>query len=107
MIWKITPKIIPSGSKIVEIAAHIAAGTFNKGTASLLYYMSALGLSVGPNAHAYAEKEDAERVAISISRAHERTREGRMVRRRLQFDNLEAADDAEGTSYGPGIDDSL
>ena len=29
LIWKITPKILPAGSKIVEIAACIAAGTFN------------------------------------------------------------------------------
>ena len=36
--WKITPKIVPCGSKIVEIAANIAAGVFNGGTSSLLYY---------------------------------------------------------------------
>ena len=44
LIWKITPKIVPCGSKIVEIAAYSAASVFNKGTALLLYYMSAMGL---------------------------------------------------------------
>lgn len=32
LIWKITPKILPCGSKIVGIAAYIAAGIFNEGT---------------------------------------------------------------------------
>jgi len=54
------------------MAAYIAAGAFNEGTASLLYYMSAIGLSLGPNAHSFAEKEVAQRVTISDRRAHER-----------------------------------
>jgi len=107
LIWKITPKIIPCGSKIVEMAAYIAAGIFNEGTASLLYYMKALGLSLGPNAHSFAEKEDAQRITISDRRAHESTREGRMVRRQYQMELLEAAEGMEDLLYGPGIDDSV
>ncbi|GFU82085.1 uncharacterized protein TNCV_1389881 [Trichonephila clavipes] len=34
-IWEKTPKSVPCGSKIVEIAAYIAAGMFNEGTKSL------------------------------------------------------------------------
>ncbi|GFW30507.1 hypothetical protein TNCV_454451 [Trichonephila clavipes] len=37
---------------------------FNEGTKSLLYFMSALRFSLGTAAHAYADKEDAERVMI-------------------------------------------
>ncbi|XP_077256704.1 uncharacterized protein LOC143894388 [Temnothorax americanus] len=107
LIWKITPKIIPAGSRIVEMAAYIAAGIFNKGTAALLYYMHAIGLSLGPNAHSYAEKEDAERVTIADRRAQENTREGRMVRRQQQNELLEAAERSESLLYGPGIDDSM
>ncbi|GFV09078.1 uncharacterized protein TNCV_1182591 [Trichonephila clavipes] len=34
---------------------------FNEGTKSLLHFMSALELSLGNTAHAYVDKEDAER----------------------------------------------
>lgn len=107
LIWKITPKIIPCGSTIVEIAAYLAAGIFNEGKRSLLYFMNALGLSLGPNIHAYVEKEDAERISISDARAQGSTREGRMSRRQQQLAVLEANYEAEGPSYGPGIDDSM
>ncbi|GFY79294.1 hypothetical protein TNIN_254441, partial [Trichonephila inaurata madagascariensis] len=43
---------------------------------------------------------------ISDTRAHGSTREGRMARRQHQLDLLEAADTAEGPSYGPGIGDT-
>ncbi|XP_015187388.1 PREDICTED: uncharacterized protein LOC107072161 isoform X3 [Polistes dominula] len=70
LIWKKTPKIVPCGSKVVEIAAYIAAGMFNE--------------------------EDAERVMIFDVRAHRSTRERRMARRQHQLDLLEATDTAEG-----------
>ncbi|KYM96705.1 hypothetical protein ALC62_00134 [Cyphomyrmex costatus] len=107
LVWKISPKIIPSGSRIVEMAANIGVGMFNEGTSALLHYMSAMGLSLGPNAHSYAEKEDAERVKIAEQRAQENTREGRMVRRQHQIGILEAANTSEELLYGPGIDDSM
>ncbi|GFY47047.1 uncharacterized protein TNIN_127601 [Trichonephila inaurata madagascariensis] len=65
LIWKTTPKVVPCISKVVEIAAYIAAGMFNEGTKSLLHFMSALGLPLGTAAHAYVDKEDAECVMIS------------------------------------------
>ena len=81
LVWKITPKIVPCGSKIVEMAAYITADIFNEGTASLLYYMSTMELSLEPNAHLYAQKEDAQRLTIFERRAQESTREKRMIRR--------------------------
>ncbi|GFY39188.1 uncharacterized protein TNIN_499181 [Trichonephila inaurata madagascariensis] len=72
LIWKVTPKIVPCGSKVVEIAAYIVAGMFNEGAKSLLYFMSALGLLLGTAAHAYVDKEAAERVMISVARAQGR-----------------------------------
>lgn len=75
--------------------------------ASLLYYMKAIGITLGPNAHSYAEKEDEQRVTISDIRARESTRDGRMARRQHQLELLEAAEATEGLLYGPGIDDSM
>lgn len=107
LIWKISPKIVPAGLKIVETAAYIAAGIFNEGMTSLLYYMNAIGITLGPNAHSYAEKEDEKRVSISDLRARESSRDGRMARRQHQLELLEAAESAEGVLYGPGIDNSM
>lgn len=100
LIWKITSKIVPVGSKIVELAAYIAAGIFNEGTTSLLYYVNAICISLGFNAHSYAEKEDTQHVMTSDQRAHESTRQGRMIRRQQQLELLEAA---EGILYGPEL----
>lgn len=52
-------------------------------------------------------KEDAERISISDARAQGSTREGRMARRQQQLNILEANDEAEGSSYGAGIDDTM
>ncbi|GFU12399.1 uncharacterized protein TNCV_723591 [Trichonephila clavipes] len=74
LIWKITPKTVPCHSKVVEIAAYIAAGMFNEGT----------------TVRVYADKEDVECVMIAETRAHGSTREGRMAPRQHQLDLLEA-----------------
>ncbi|KAI4476487.1 hypothetical protein M0804_013558 [Polistes exclamans] len=69
--------------------------------------MSAMGLSLGPNAHSFVSKEDAERISISDARAQGSTREGRMARRQQQLNILEANDEAEGSSYSAGIGDTI
>ncbi|GFY54751.1 uncharacterized protein TNIN_72081 [Trichonephila inaurata madagascariensis] len=38
LIWKITSKIAPCGSKVVEIAAYIAARIFNEGKIIIVLY---------------------------------------------------------------------
>lgn len=43
LIWKISPKIVPSGSIIVELAAYIAACVFNEGTEVLLLMVYSMG----------------------------------------------------------------
>jgi len=53
LIWKISPKIIPSGSITVELAAYIAACVFNEGSITLLQMLQSMGVSSGPNAHQY------------------------------------------------------
>ena len=51
LIWKITPKILPACSKIVDIAACVAAGTFNEGVSALLLFMHGMDLKLGRNSH--------------------------------------------------------
>lgn len=107
LVWKISPKIMTSGAIVVNIAAYIAAGMFNEGAKSLLFFMNAIGVNCGHNAHSYVKKIDEARIAVAEKRAAESTREGRMKRRQQQIEFLEAASTVEELLYGPGIDDSM
>jgi len=107
LIWKISPKIIPSGSITVELAAYIAACVFNEGSITLLQMLQSMGVSSGPNAHQYVTIQDANRTELANCRAQQSTREERIRRRQQQTDILEATTSAEDTFYGPGIDDSV
>ena len=107
IIWKISPKIYNEGSTAVEIASYIATCLFNEGATSFLKIFQALGIHSGPNIHMYATREDAERIRHAEDRARKSTQEARQRRRQEQVGILEAATDAEGLLYGPGIDDSV
>ncbi|KAI4476879.1 hypothetical protein M0804_013206 [Polistes exclamans] len=66
-----------------------------------------MGFLLGPNAHFFVSKEDAERISISDARAQDSTSEGRMARRQQQLNILEANDEAEGSFYSAGIYDTI
>ncbi|XP_071652404.1 uncharacterized protein [Temnothorax longispinosus] len=105
IIWRIAPKIQNNGASIVQIAANIAACTFNEGASTYLLMMQALNIDVGRNCATYCKNQDRERINLSDIRVQEATREGRIARRQKQSSFYEAAIAAEGTLYGPGIDD--
>ncbi|KYQ51956.1 hypothetical protein ALC60_08934, partial [Trachymyrmex zeteki] len=107
LIWKISPKIVSSGTIIVNLSAYIAAGLFNEGSKSLLFFLNSIGVNYGHNAHAYVEKTDRARILQAEKRAAESTHEGRLKKRQHQIDILESAMSAEELLYGPGIDDSM
>lgn len=107
LIWKISPKIIPSGLISVETAAYISACVFNEGSITLLKIMEVMGVHSGKNAHEFMKKEDKDRITIAEHRVQETTREARMRRRQEQIHLLEGASGAEDLLYGPGIDDSV
>ena len=73
VIWKITPKTLPAGSKIVEIAANVAACTFNEGISVVLMFLFSMDVKLGRISHAYARNEDDHRISISQHRAQEAT----------------------------------
>ena len=107
IIWKLSPKVLPGGSVVVQLAANIAACVFNEGSASLLQMMMALRIECGQNSHNFAEKADSIRVTLADKWARDVTREGRASRQQSNIDYLETAEDAEGLLYGPRIDDSV
>ncbi|KAL7287162.1 hypothetical protein TKK_0018596 [Trichogramma kaykai] len=82
LIWKITPKILPAGSKIVEIAAYTAACMFNRGTEALLAIMYSMGIKLGRHSH-------------------------EIIRRQHQKDALEIAGEAKELLHGPGYEDLI
>ncbi|CAH2086841.1 unnamed protein product [Euphydryas editha] len=107
LIWKITPKILPAGSKIVNIAALVAACTFNEGTSALLLIMHGMDLKLGRNSHEYARISDENRVCAAEKKSASETREARIRHRQEQKDALDIATAAGSLLYSPGIDDSL
>ncbi|XP_044584565.1 uncharacterized protein LOC123265047 [Cotesia glomerata] len=107
LIWKITPKILPAGSKIVNIAALVAACIFNEGTSALLLIMHGMDLKLGRNSHEYARILDENRVCAAEKKSASETREARIRHRQEQKDALDIATAAGSLLYGPGIDDSL
>lgn len=107
LIWKITPKILPAGSKIVEIAALIAACTFNEGISSLLLIMHGMDIKLGRNSHEYARKIDGNRVCAAERKSTSETREARIRHRQEQKEAMDIAAAEGSLLYGPGIDDSV
>ena len=102
LIWKIAPKTMHSGVKIVEIAALTSSCIFNEGIVSLLHIMNAMEIRTGVNCHNYAVEEDQRRVSQGNNRALESTKESRVARRQSKI----AENNAEDTFYGAGIDDA-
>ncbi|KZC06761.1 hypothetical protein WN55_07534 [Dufourea novaeangliae] len=90
LIWKISPKILPSGFATVELAAHISACRFNEGYWGILQIYAAMVIKCELNIHLYLTTEDSTRVKTADHRAQETTREERMLRRQRQLDILEA-----------------
>lgn len=107
LIWKVTPKILPAGSKIVDIAALVAACTFNEGTSALLLIMHGMDIKLGRNSHDYARKADENRVCAAEKKFAGETREARIRHRQEQKDALDITAAAGSLLYGPGIDDSM
>lgn len=108
IIWKIASKTMHSGTITVEIAAYITACIFNSGITSVLRIMSIMDISLGPNAHQYAMREDDRRIVQAEVCAQEQTKENtRIPRRQQNLDNMCIVSTVENLYYGPGIDDSV
>lgn len=96
-----------SGTITEEIAAYIAACIFNSSITSVLRIMSIMGISLGPNAHQYAMREDDRRIVQAEVCAQEQTKEARIPRRQQNLDNMCIVSTVEDLYYEPGIDDSV
>ena len=62
-VWRLSPKHLHLGLKVVENSAYIAAGIFNKGFSSVLRIMNLLNLTVCTYAKVFAHKTDEARIS--------------------------------------------
>ena len=80
-IWRLAPKHLQSGLKIIEVAAYLAACIFNEGSSSILMVMNELGIKVGSRCSSYAEEIDNRRVSRQNRRSALETKEARKTRK--------------------------
>ncbi|EZA51573.1 hypothetical protein X777_09740 [Ooceraea biroi] len=104
-VWRLTPKHLNSGIKIIEIDTFIAAGIFNEGYFSVLKIMEALEIIIRQQCKFFADTCDAERLKRQERRSLSSTKEARTSRREQQIQQQQFYEEEEGLLYGPGIAD--
>ncbi|KYQ56969.1 hypothetical protein ALC60_04084 [Trachymyrmex zeteki] len=104
-VWRLNPKHLNSGIKIVELSAYIAAGIFNEGYSSLLMIMQLLGLKIGQQCKMFADNVDNRRVARQDKRHSLSSKEARTTRRMEKMHANELYEEEEGLMYGAEIAD--
>ncbi|XP_071577515.1 uncharacterized protein [Temnothorax nylanderi] len=104
-VWRLAPKHLNCGSKIIEIAAYLAGGMFNDGYMFVLRVMNDLQLEIGPECNKFADTYDKDRVKRQNRRSQNATKEARTARKEENAAQLDVFLEEEGLLYGPGIAD--
>ena len=104
-IWRLCPKHLNSGLKIIEISACIAVGIFNEGYNSILKMMNELNITVGTYCKVFAENTDKARVERPNRMSLSETKAARTARKQKQIEENQLFKEAEGLLYGPRIAD--
>lgn len=104
-VWRLAPKHLHCGFKIVEIAAYLAAIIFNEGYSQILKVMQELELQIGKQAMDHASKVDERRIVRQERRSLSSTREARKVRKEERMEQNSFFEETEGLLYGDGIAD--
>ncbi|GFX59028.1 uncharacterized protein TNCV_3814621 [Trichonephila clavipes] len=102
LIWKLCPKFLGCGRKIVDISTNEAIVIFNDGNQGRLKIMQSLGLTVGQFAHKFVTLVDIKRIQTAEVHFNLRTKEVRQAKR-MQFKTTsKKLTEKEGTSYACG-----
>lgn len=104
-IWRISPKHLNCGQKIIEISAYFAAGVFNDGFSSILRIMNSLDIIVGTTCRVFAEAADEPGIVREDRRSLSATKAARMGRRMQLAEENQFFEEAEGLLHAPGITD--
>lgn len=104
-VWRLNPKHLHCGKKIVELSAFLAAGIFNEGYSAILCTMQLLNLKIGQQCKIFADNIDAERIKRANRRQSLSRKEARTARRLEQMHQNEFFEEAESVIYEAGIAD--
>ncbi|XP_011859816.1 PREDICTED: uncharacterized protein LOC105557241 [Vollenhovia emeryi] len=104
-VWRLAPKHLHCGLKVVEVAAYIAVGLFNEGNSALLMIMNELKIEVGQRSFNHAQQMDEQRVNRQNRRNALETKEARKARKEEMQALNNAYEEEEGLLYGAGIAD--
>jgi len=106
LIWRLAPKHLHCGRKIIEIAAYLAATMFNEGYLSLLGIMSEVGIIIGTTCRNFSDKVNQSRVTSQNRRSKSANkRKIGLLHKEQQLQQNELYEEVEGLLYGPGIAD--
>ena len=101
LIWRMAPKHLHAGLKIIEIATFLATCIFNEGYLSLLKVMNLLLIKIGPVALNFAN--DYNKNASYVKELQ--TQQARTARRNQMSSQNEFFEEVEGLLYNPGMGD--
>ena len=105
MVWRLCPKHLHSGRKVVEISVYIATGVFNEGYAAILVMMNHMGIAIGQQTKMFADRADESRLERAERRHSASTKKARTAQRDARLADNELFMEEEGLLYGPGIAD--
>ncbi|GIY45628.1 uncharacterized protein CDAR_415131 [Caerostris darwini] len=105
LIWTFAPKHIHAGPKTIEIATFFAVSIFNEGFIPILKILDVMGITIGPEANAFAARRDEARIERSELRTSEASKEGRTARLHQRTSENEHFEVEEGFLYEAGIAD--
>jgi len=105
LIWTFAPKHIHAGPKTIEIATFFAVSIFNEGFIPILKILDVMGITIGPEANAFAARRDEARIERSELRTSKASKEGRTARLNQRTSENEHFEVEEGFLYGAGIAD--
>jgi len=104
-VWRLAPKHLHCGSKIIEIAAYLAGGMFNDGYSFILRVMNDLQLPIGRECQIFADEYDAHRVKRQNRRSLNSSKEAKTAQKEKKTAEMDGFFEMEGLLYGPGIAD--
>ncbi|GFV62905.1 uncharacterized protein TNCV_3719111 [Trichonephila clavipes] len=102
LIWKLCPKTLGCGRKIVDISTNEAIVIFNDGNQGRLKILQSLGLTVDQFAHKFVTLVDIKRIQTAKVHFNLRTKEVRQAKRMQFKTTCKKLTEKEGTSYACG-----
>ena len=104
-VWRLSPKHLHSGLKIIEMSVFIAAGIFNEGYTSILRVMNKLNIIVGTYSKVFAKNTNETQVARQNRMSLSESKAARTTQKQQKIGDDQLFEEAEGLLYAPGIAD--